>query len=281
MNNAKNRRKKSDKLYLLREIELINNMTEDDRSSMYLYINYCKNTCIDDLEGEIWHDIPKYEGYYKLSNFLRVKSIINNKIRKLKLNKSNYYELCLFSNGNNKYFIFSRIVASVFHPNTNNLPQVNHKNGIRCDNRISNLEWVTSNTNINHSILVLGNNKNYKKIVQLDRSGNFIKEWDSILNAAMSLGKKPANITTTCMNKCHYAYNFIWMYKYDYELNGVSNRHIDLKYKSVIQYDINMNIIKKWNTIVEAANSLNLWSNQISMCCKNNKKSCGGFKWSF
>lgn len=105
---------------------------------------------------EIWKNIRGYRGKYKISNLGRVKSFHKCKegnLLKNVLNKDIRYEivgLCL--NGKLKTFYVHRLIAKAFIPNPKGLTEINHKNGIKTDNRIKNLEWTTKNDNIKHAI---------------------------------------------------------------------------------------------------------------------------------
>lgn len=70
-------------------------------------------------------------------------------LKRPSLNKQRKY---LYLRTTNKNFILHRLVASAFIPNPDNKPEVNHKDGNKLNNHLSNLEWVTSRENINHAI---------------------------------------------------------------------------------------------------------------------------------
>lgn len=175
---------------------------------------------------EIWKDIKGYEGLYQVSNLGRVKSLYKEIIKsngrnfysKEKLLKftmrSGYYNINLTSNKIRKSFEVHRLVAQAFIPNVNNLPQVNHKNGNKTDNKVENLEWVTRKGNMEHATKILKVNFRPKiKIVQYDRKGNYIKKWESLSNASKELGISCSSISKCCKRKLKTAGKYVWRYK--------------------------------------------------------------------
>lgn len=92
-------------------------------------------------------DISGYEGLYAVNRKGEVRSIRKNIILK------QWYTLgyLYVSLGKSNKERVNRLVAKTFIPNTENKPEVNHKNGIKADNNIDNLEWVTGSENKKHA----------------------------------------------------------------------------------------------------------------------------------
>jgi hypothetical protein len=96
---------------------------------------------------------------YAVSDLGRIKNIKTGRILKQHKNKKGYQRIRLvFNDRSKKGFFVHRLVAYYFHVNGVG-DFVNHKNGIRDDNNILNLEWVTATENVNHAKYVTRNFK--------------------------------------------------------------------------------------------------------------------------
>ena len=189
---------------------------------------------------EIWKDIEDYEGY-QVSNFGRVRSLdrynsrgywIKGCILKPIMDKKGYLTVGLSKNNQRKTFKVHRLVALHFIPNIENKPEIDHINTIKTDNTVwlnedgsvnydkTNLRWVTPKENSNNPLSLVNNseskkgikNHRHQPVLQYDKDGNFIREWDTMTEAETTLNINH-KIHVVCQGKRKTCGGYIWKYK--------------------------------------------------------------------
>lgn len=164
---------------------------------------------------EKWKPIKGYEHIYAVSNDGRVKNLKTGRIIKPFINNKGYVMIQLHKNGIRKLYLTHRLVAEAFISNPNNYPCINHKNEIKTDNNILNLEWVTYSQNmlangLSKRIAVKSAEKRKKPVRQLDK-GIVIAIFPSVKDAAEALGVRHQSITDA-IKKGHSCKNYKWQY---------------------------------------------------------------------
>ncbi len=197
---------------------------------------------------EIWKDIDGYEGY-QVSNLGRVRSLdridnnnhpLNGVILKPYISNSGYLLVGLYKQQRCYKKLVHRLVAEAFIPNPDNKPEIDHINTIKTDNTVflnedgsinyekTNLRWTTRKENINNPLTKTKMQINARKpskgkygkkhhrskpIIQYDKDGNFIREWDCANDVERVLGISNKHIGSVCLGKRKSCGGYIWKYK--------------------------------------------------------------------
>ena len=180
---------------------------------------------------EIWKNIIGFENLYKISSEGKVKSLGNGKStnplhKESKLIKTNvstrgYEKIKLFKDGKRYYFNLHRLVADNFLFNKDGKREVNHKDGNKLNNAVSNLEWVSASENQKHAyemglqVARKGSeNAQSKQIKQLTLDGQLVRIFGSIQEVTRELGFNTFGIIKCCKKEKKYktAYKFKWEY---------------------------------------------------------------------
>jgi hypothetical protein len=149
-------------------------------------------------ENEIWKEIPfeivgKYNYYVSTKgSFKNDKSVIKNDHKYF----SGYKRIQI----NGKLFLLHRLVALTFLENPENKEFVNHKDGNKLNNQLTNLEWVTCLENNMHKIQT-GLSNSTKKVIQYDKNMNKLNEFYSIVECSELLNISFSCVSDNCRGK--------------------------------------------------------------------------------
>lgn len=185
---------------------------------------------------EYWKSIEGYEEKYEISNLGRIRSLIdkNGKKRELvlrpRISKNGYLYLNLWTGSQGKPRKVHRLVAEAFCYKPDDAECVNHKNGVKTDNRAENLEWCTYSYNAKHSFEtglrqptkgekdgmygVHGkDHPSSKPVLQFTLGGEFLKEWENPIEAGKALNVCGASIQRCARGDRKTAFGYKWKYK--------------------------------------------------------------------
>lgn len=178
---------------------------------------------------ELWKDIKGYENIYQISSLGNVKSCNYNRTGIARILKpiitKGYLCVGLNIKGQQKKYKIHKLVAEAFIPNPDNKLQINHKNGLKTDNRVENLEWSTAKENLRHALdtgLRTNSTEKQKQSARnkgikqrkniLQYNNNFSKEWDGIKQASRATGINASNISKCCRGKLKSTGGYMWKY---------------------------------------------------------------------
>jgi len=193
---------------------------------------------------EIWKPIVGCECYYKISNLGNVHSlervveykyktnsgtIIKRRLKKAKnlkthINKVGYRTTDIQVEGIRHTLTIHRLIAEAFILNPENKPTVNHRDGNKLNNNISNLEWNSYSENNKHAvdnglrkspwIGIFGvKHPQSKPVIQLDKKGNKINEFDNAREAQRKTGISYKHISCCCLGKRMSTGGYCWKFK--------------------------------------------------------------------
>ena len=169
------------------------------------------------ISEEIWKPIPNYDGYYEASNIGRIRSVARigkrgkglgiypSVILKPSLGEWGYEQVSLRKEGKKRTMRVNRLVAQTFIPNPDNLPQVNHIDGVKTNNRVDNLEWCNSSQNMIHCFS--NGLSDWNTRIRIVETGEV---FNSISECARSIGGH-ISLIDACLNgrrKTHKGFHF-------------------------------------------------------------------------
>jgi len=303
-----------------KEMNLLNIFKSTEEASQYIKLDpstinkYCRNKTlttknhiwmyeIDMMEylydNEEWKIIPiEIFGEIYASNFGRIKpesGIPNHGT----LNANGYMKIFIRDKNNKSHNkTVHRLVAAAFYGVNNNLV-VNHKNGIKTDNRPENLEYITQAENVQHALDtgLTDMSKQYRGVAKIHPVSDEIMEcYDSITNAEKDNNKVyRANIIKVCKNERKTAGGYKWSYIDNPDIqekltifnNKKSLNHHDpieekRSRRKVFRLDIKTGYITGYyETIREAARDNNMNYQTISAACMGHISTSGGFCWCY
>lgn len=219
---------------------------------------------------------------YSVSDKGEVRKDTTNYLMKLQIQQG-YSHVTIQINGKAKRFRVHRLVAEAFIPNPDGKPYVNHIDGNRQNNSITNLEWVTPTENTRHAIdtgLMLPTRE--RAVVQFSLDGEKIAEYVSISAAARETNSKDEKICLCCQLQREQHNGYQWRYKNECGEKLQKIKEYTTRPKKVAQVNPKTGeIIAIYDSMTQAARAVGGTQSAITHVIKGDKqtKTHKGFGW--
>ena len=233
--------------------------------------------------NETWLPVAGYENY-EVSNLGRVRSVARGGTKggvlRPQKNRGGYLDVTLCKNGKRKGCTIHRLVATAFLENPLNLPQVNHKNECKTDNRVENLEWCTAEYNSNYGTHIQRVADALSiPVFQYDLNGAFVAWYPSGKEAERRTGVRCGAIAQCANGRCKTQGGYQWRYEPALFLDATDGAFNNTLSKHVFQYSLDGRFVKEWPSVMEIERQTGWGQGNTSRCARGERKSSHGFRW--
>jgi len=190
--------------------------------------------CLEKMEN--WKPIDGYEGKYEVSDLGRIRSLSDKNgnrrehILVQRAGHNGYLYVNLWKRSRSRSMKIHRMVAEAFLEKNENPQCVNHKNGVKEDNRAENLEWCTYSDNTRHAVRMGlaratkgelngmygvhgAEHPSSKPVIKMSMDGKVLGRWDNCVIAAEENGVNRHNIARCARGDRKSAYGYRWAYE--------------------------------------------------------------------
>ena len=154
----------------------------------------------------IWKEVPLFNGRYEASDFGQIRIKETGQLKSLRP-RCGYLSITAYSRGVEKNLYVHRMVALAFLPQT--ASEVNHKNGDKKDNRVENLEWISTSDNLRHAKRVL--EKNCTPVIATSLASGASMRFYSMKEACRRLGIQISSVSLCVRGKQKSSHGWTFM----------------------------------------------------------------------
>ena len=240
------------------------------------------------MENEKWKIIPSTNGRYSISTMGRIRSHdvtitrmrkgrvqpvhLKGRMMKPVLGKNGYYYVSLVRDGEKKKYYIHRLMLETFIGNEPDM-EVNHKNGVRSDNRLSNIEWVTGKGNMQHCVYTLGHTGRLAAPMRRVKRMDDGTMYPSISAAARSQGVSANKIRSACEHKTLID-GSLWKI---IDSPGEPTELIERAKRPVLCVETG----KKYESLTKAAKDVGRCISALSQAISGKSHVCAGYHWRY